>query len=57
MEASEPASVCDRVLVMRDGVATAEVKRGELIEKLMVLENALSQTTAPTRAKATPSHV
>ena len=48
-DTSELASVCDRVLVMRDGAVSAEVKGGELTEERLVLESlALSQTTAST---------
>jgi ribose transport system ATP-binding protein len=46
-DTAELASVCDRVLVMREGAVCAEVKGGELTEERLVLESlALNQPTA-----------
>jgi ABC-type sugar transport system ATPase subunit len=56
-DTAELATVCDRVLVMRDGAVCAEVKGGELTEERLVLESlALNQSTASASSKETLSN-
>jgi ribose transport system ATP-binding protein len=57
-DTGELASVCDRVLVMRDGAVRAEIKGGELTEERLVLESLALNRPIPSASTAeTPSHV
>ena len=56
-DTAELATVCDRVLVMRDGAICAELKGGELTEERLVLESlTLDQPTASASPKETHRH-
>jgi ribose transport system ATP-binding protein len=56
-DAKELAMICDRVLVMRDGEAVAELARGALSEAVLVragLGDGAARDTAPHPTEVTP---